>query len=77
VNGLGVRSTLRALFAPSAAAAPVEPPAAPLAALSRFAHGDWVRVRDAAQVRATLDAGDRLRGLRFVPAHCSSSERSC
>jgi hypothetical protein len=34
---------------------------------SRFEVGSYVRVLDEPAVRATLDAGDRLRGLAFVP----------
>lgn len=33
---------------------------------SRFSAGDWVRVKDEAAVRATLDAKDRHRGLWFT-----------
>jgi hypothetical protein len=39
---------------------------APLGTPSRFKAGDWVRVRDAEEIRATLDGEDRLRGLRFM-----------
>jgi hypothetical protein len=41
-------------------------PHAPLGEPSRFHEGDWVRVKSADEVRATLDAGDRLRGLLFM-----------
>lgn len=34
---------------------------------SRFKEGDWVRVRDESEIRATLDAEDKLRGLLFMP----------
>lgn len=43
-------------------------PAVPLGEPSRFRVGDWVRVRDADEIRATLDAHDRLRGLLFTEA---------
>jgi hypothetical protein len=33
---------------------------------SRFAAGEWVRVKDAEAVRATLDERDALRGLTFT-----------
>jgi hypothetical protein len=33
---------------------------------SRFTAGEWVRVKDAGAVRATLDARDALRGLTFT-----------
>ena len=33
---------------------------------SRYAVGDWVRVKDADAIRATLDAGEKLRGLAFT-----------
>ena len=39
---------------------------------SRFAAGDWVRVRDADAIRATLDAKDALRGLMFTEAQWAS-----
>ncbi|MDB5073332.1 MAG: uncharacterized protein JWM87_4443 [Candidatus Eremiobacteraeota bacterium] len=39
---------------------------------SRFAAGDWVRVRDAGAIRATLDARDALRGLVFTPVQWSA-----
>jgi hypothetical protein len=35
---------------------------------SRFATGDWVRVRDEVAIRTTLDARGKTRGLAFVPA---------
>jgi len=38
---------------------------------SRFAPGDWVRVRDEAAIRATLGAGGKLRGLAFTPEQWS------
>jgi len=45
---------------------------------SRYAAGEWVRVKDAAAVRATLDAHDRLRGLAFTReqwAYCGKTFR--
>ncbi|MGA9077723.1 MAG: hypothetical protein WB383_05280 [Acidimicrobiales bacterium] len=36
---------------------------------SRFQVGDWVRVKDAADIRATFDGNDELRGRRFTPSH--------
>lgn len=41
-------------------------PAAPEGEPSRFGVGDWVRVRSADEIRATLDANDKLRGLLFM-----------
>lgn len=38
---------------------------------SRYAVGDWVRVKDEAAVRATLDAEDRHRGLWFTHSQWS------
>jgi hypothetical protein len=58
-NGLGVRSGARRLLAP---------PTDPRGAASAFAAGQWVRVRDASEIRATLDRDDKLRGLLFMPA---------
>ncbi len=42
------------------------PPQPRMGAPSRFAPGEWVRVRDAPEVRATLDRRRALRGLVFV-----------
>ncbi|HEY0615375.1 MAG TPA: hypothetical protein VGC96_12065 [Candidatus Elarobacter sp.] len=39
---------------------------------SKFAAGDFVRVRDAEAIRATLDEHDALRGLVFTPAQWES-----
>ena len=33
---------------------------------SAYGVGDWVRVKEASAIRATLDPADRLRGLRFT-----------
>jgi hypothetical protein len=38
---------------------------------SRFKGGDWVRVHDEGDIRATLDAQGKLRGLPFVPTQWS------
>ena len=51
---------------------------APLGKPSRYAAGDWVRVKDVGEVRATLDARERLRGLAFTPeqwAYCGKTFR--
>ncbi|HZW54372.1 MAG TPA: hypothetical protein VFF00_10065 [Candidatus Elarobacter sp.] len=45
---------------------------------SRFAAGDWVRVRDAEAIRATLDERGALRGLTFTDeqwAYCGKTFR--
>ena len=45
---------------------------------SRYAVGDWVRVKDVAEVRATLDPHEKLRGLAFTPeqwAYCGKTFR--
>ncbi|MDD5250634.1 MAG: hypothetical protein PHY45_16780 [Rhodocyclaceae bacterium] len=42
------------------------PPAARLGAPSRFAAGSWVRVREAKDVFATLNARKQLRGLLWI-----------
>jgi CelD/BcsL family acetyltransferase involved in cellulose biosynthesis len=61
-RGLGIKSGIRRrLRSP-------EPPREPLGAASQFPVGSWVRVRDQAAVRATLDARSRNKGLEFVPA---------
>lgn len=58
-NGLGVRSGARRVL---------RPPADPGGTPSAFVAGQWVRVRNAAEIRATLDRNDKLRGLLFMPA---------
>jgi hypothetical protein len=68
-TGLGIRSGLRHLVAPPKAAR------SPLGAPSRFVAGDWVAVKSAEEVRATLDAKGKLRGLSFVPAQWQSCGR--
>lgn len=45
---------------------------------SRFAEGDWVRVRDEEDIRATLDAEGKLRGLLFMDpqwSYCGNTYR--
>ncbi len=61
-RGLGIRSGLKRALARK------PPPSPTLGAPSRFPPGTWVRVRDEAEVRATLDERSRLRGLWFVPS---------
>ena len=73
-QGFGIRSGLRYLLR----SAPSVPPHDPLSALSRFAQGAWVRVRDQAGLRETLDGRSRLRGLEFTSpqwATCSKVYR--
>jgi hypothetical protein len=53
---LWARRELRERFRPRAALGPA----------SRCKEGDWVRIRDADAIRATLDAQERLRGLKFM-----------
>jgi hypothetical protein len=43
---------------------------------SRFQVGDWVRVKDAAEIRATLDSNDELRGRKFLSYHRPYSGRT-
>ncbi len=43
---------------------------------SRFEVGELVRVRDEAEIRATLDAHEKLRGLVFVPSQWSTCGRT-
>jgi CelD/BcsL family acetyltransferase involved in cellulose biosynthesis len=69
-NGLGIRSGVKRV---------VHPPPAPKRRLgkpSRYVEGDWVKVKDAETIRATLDGDDKLRGLAFVPAQWSSCDRT-
>ena len=56
--GLGIRSGLRRALGPK----PKQ-----LGLPSRFEPGTWVRVKDEAQIKATLDRNGKLRGLAFVP----------
>ncbi|MCE9572433.1 MAG: GNAT family N-acetyltransferase [Deltaproteobacteria bacterium] len=60
VRGLGIKSGIRAALHPPR-------PKPPTGAPSTFAPGSWVRVKDEAALRATLDGNSRLRGLAFVP----------
>jgi hypothetical protein len=62
-QGLGIKGGIRRWLSPS----PAAPPRDPLGAISRFAEGSWVRVRDEASIRETLDARSCLRGLKFSP----------
>jgi hypothetical protein len=42
--------------------------------------GDWVEVRSLVEIRATLDADAKLRGLRFIPEmaeYCGGRYRVC
>jgi hypothetical protein len=59
-----VRAALRRLV--GIPAADTHEPVDPLGEPSRFAEGDWVRVRDKATVRQTLDAQSRLAGVPFA-----------
>jgi hypothetical protein len=68
-DGLGIKSGLLRAIGPR------PPPREPLGEASRFAPGDWVRVLDAPAIRATLDAGSRLRGLKFIPQQWASCGR--
>jgi hypothetical protein len=73
-QGLGIKSSIGCLLRPGASLSPHDPLGVP----SRFAEGDWVRVRDQAAVRGTLDGGSRLRGLEFTAAQwttCSKVHR--
>lgn len=66
-QGLGIRQGLRRALAWKR---PARPPR--LGQASRFEPGTWVRVRDEAALRATLDAENRLRGLAFVPVQATA-----
>jgi len=57
-SGLGIRSGLRRALHVG--------PTTRLGQPSAFATGSWVRVRDEAAIRATLDPRDKLRGLAFT-----------
>jgi hypothetical protein len=63
-HSVGVRSSLRRLFRRGFGR---RSPAAPLGEASAYEPGTWVRVRDAAAIRAMLDPADSLRGLVFTP----------
>jgi hypothetical protein len=61
-QGLGIKSGIRRWLrspSPSRTSRLGEPP--------HFAEGTWVRVRDAASIRQTLDERSRHRGLLFTP----------
>jgi len=62
-QGLGIKSGIKS--AVRRAIRP-EPPRDPLGKPSALAPGSWVRVKDAAALRAVLDDGDRTRGLLFT-----------
>jgi CelD/BcsL family acetyltransferase involved in cellulose biosynthesis len=71
-QGMGIKSAIRRALSPA------PPPQEPLGEVSRFAEGTWVRVKSEPEVRATLRAGDRLRGLLFAPtqwAECGAVHR--
>lgn len=63
--GVGIRSGFKRVMSDA-------PPKAKLGTPSCFAPGDWVRVKDADQIKSTLDDKNKLRGLEFVPAQWSS-----
>ena len=70
-RGFGLRSGARRWLAH-------RQPRAHLGDASRFAPGSWVQVLDAEQLRLTLDARSRTRGLCFVPVQweaCGSAHR--
>ncbi|HEX3478968.1 MAG TPA: GNAT family N-acetyltransferase [Kofleriaceae bacterium] len=60
-RGLGIKSGIKRLIKPP-------PPRDPVGQPSAFAPGSWVRVKSADELRATLDARDRTRGLLFTDA---------
>jgi Acetyltransferase (GNAT) domain len=65
-HGLGIKSGIKRLIKPP-------PPRARLGAPSRFEPGSWVRVKSADELRATLDASDRTRGLLFTEAQWTTA----
>ena len=67
-RGLGIKSGIKQLVRPP-------PPRPALGAASRFEPGDWVRVKPAEALRATLDAGNRTRGLLFTDAQWPTAGR--
>ena len=73
-HGLGIRSGVVRLVKRAFDRSPV-PERPRLGAPSRFAAGSWVRVREEAAIRATLDEGSRLRGLVFVPTQWDACGR--
>lgn len=53
-------------------------PGPPRGWASRFLEGDWVRVKGAEEIRATLGGGNKLRGLLFTDvqwAYCGGTYR--
>src|SRR5262249_35770182 len=60
-RGLGVKSGIKRMIHPPPARDPLGQP-------SMFAPGSWVRVKSADELRETLDARDRTRGLLFTEA---------
>jgi CelD/BcsL family acetyltransferase involved in cellulose biosynthesis len=60
-QGLGIKSGIKRLIKPPPARDPLGKP-------SELAPGSWVRVKDAAALRATLDERDKTRGLLFTEA---------
>jgi hypothetical protein len=68
-RGFGIRGRLTRALRHTPVAAPR------LGEPSAFAVGTWVRVRDEAAIRATLDAHDKLRGLGFVPSQWQTCGR--
>ena len=58
---LGIRSGICRILLPSSE---VQEDSDPLGVVSQFPEGSWVRVRDEASIRKTLDASLCLRGLR-------------
>src|ERR1041385_2164983 len=67
-QGLGIKSGIKRLIKPP-------PRRDRLGAPSRFAPGSWVRVKSADELRATLDDGDRTRGLLFTEAQWATAGR--
>jgi hypothetical protein len=69
--GLGIKSALlRLIRRPSSPSR-----GGPFGMPSRYRKGEWVRVRDEASVRRTLDGRSRLRGLEFTPQLAGSYGR--
>ena len=70
-QGLGIKSGIRRLLQ----LAPEPRSTDPLGPPSRFAEGSWVRVRDEASIRQTLDTHACLRGLRFSPGQWTTCSK--
>ena len=64
-RGLGIKSGVQAGIRRMIEPAPPRPP---VGEPSMFAPGSWVRVKTVDELRATLDARDRTRGLLFTEA---------